>query len=398
VLNAKKAVSVFAKDPFRLLFPVGWAFAIWGVSLWITYALSGKKYYPVPLHGDIMIGGFELCFILGFLMTAIPRFTETSIAHALELFCSCLLVLGLFFGAAFDHRIIFLMFAGFSLIFLVVYGARRIVVRKSNPPYTFIFVALGLVFGLVGLGILLWSSISTELPNVFTRLGHRLFYQDMLLCLILGVGGRLIPGIFGWTEIVTTQRNLYEGNHSFLASVPKNIWFAVLGFLVSIPLEFVAEPTYGRTLKSFVITWIAIKYWRVFSLPKKRTPHTICIWLACWFVLSGSGVYAFFLSLDIAALHLIFVGGFSLLTLMVAARVTMAHSAEGLDIEKNKFPYLWIGALIALAAVTRVFALLGGDYYLHLAYAAICFIAALLLWGVVFMPKSCMAFFRPFEK
>jgi uncharacterized protein involved in response to NO len=63
-------------DAYRYFFPVGWALGIWGVLLWILFPWNLVT-YPGLHHPDIMIGGFFLCFVCGFLMTAAPKFTSS---------------------------------------------------------------------------------------------------------------------------------------------------------------------------------------------------------------------------------------------------------------------------------------------------------------------------------
>jgi uncharacterized protein involved in response to NO len=103
------------------------------------------------------------------------------------------------------------------------------------------------------------------------------------------------------------------------------------------------------------------------------------------------GVVAHSLSLgewSIAGLHLLFIGGFSLLTLMVASRVILAHGSDGLSLEKQRLPYWLPGGLILLASLTRWLAPIAPSSYLrHLGYAAGCFIVGTVIWGVHFLPR-----------
>jgi uncharacterized protein involved in response to NO len=67
------------KDPFQLFFPLGALLAVASVLPW-TAQLYGQGGYPRELHRVLMINGFLLSFVAGFLMTAITRFTGTHFA------------------------------------------------------------------------------------------------------------------------------------------------------------------------------------------------------------------------------------------------------------------------------------------------------------------------------
>src|SRR5436190_2157637 len=71
-------------DPYRLLFPIGLTYGILGAGLWPLHSL-GILEYPGIAHRRLMIQGFEQCFVLGFLLTAMPGITKGPPCHPLEL-------------------------------------------------------------------------------------------------------------------------------------------------------------------------------------------------------------------------------------------------------------------------------------------------------------------------
>jgi hypothetical protein len=54
-----------------------------GVFPWSLH-IFGPQIYPVDFHRGIMMNGFMLSFVCGFLMTAIPRFTSSDFAKIHE--------------------------------------------------------------------------------------------------------------------------------------------------------------------------------------------------------------------------------------------------------------------------------------------------------------------------
>src|SRR5687767_13942997 len=94
---AASVLGFAAVAPYRVLFPVGAAFAIAGALPWIVYAWAGGG-YPAMLYRAWMIEGFELCFVLGFLLTAMPAFTRGERRRTWELGVATLAALGVAAG------------------------------------------------------------------------------------------------------------------------------------------------------------------------------------------------------------------------------------------------------------------------------------------------------------
>ena len=86
-------------------------------------------------------------------------------------------------------------------------------------------------------------------------------------------------------------------------------------------------------------------------------------------------------------LHLAFIGGFSLFSILVATRVTLSHGGYGTDLERTSSALKWAALLISASAFVRLWAPMETSYVHHLAYAAILWISGLVVWSVVFIPK-----------
>ncbi|MGH1468462.1 MAG: NnrS family protein [Bdellovibrionales bacterium] len=371
-------LEALKKDPFRLFFLVGWLFSIAGAFFWVAFKYNAINYYPVESHGQLMIGGFLVCFIMGFLMTAVPRFTETNYVTGFELSLSTSIVGVLIWSGTVSNSEIFYDSVLGSLLFMIFYSGRRFLRRKSSPPDTFIFVGAALLMGVMGTFLIIEGGL--------VLFGKALFFQGMVLGLILGVGGRLVPGILGWVEIVLAQRNRYENQESFLKAVPLENYLGVALFVMSFFAEFFLSPELGRVMRALVVLYIALRYWRLPFLPPKKTVHTFLLWLSCWSVLIGTLAYCLYPSLN--TLHLVYIGGFGLITMMVATRVTLAHGDLGLSLESKVFPLGVVGFCILLAGVTRASVSVVPDSYVeHLNYSALTWILGMLVWGLVFIPK-----------
>src|SRR5690606_34686279 len=95
ILNYFRACQ---KEPYRFFFPLGIIFLLWGALIWAPL-LWNDEVYPVLAHRYLMLNGFSGCFIAGFLMTAIPRFSQTKRAEKFEVLAFFFVTLfGLFFA------------------------------------------------------------------------------------------------------------------------------------------------------------------------------------------------------------------------------------------------------------------------------------------------------------
>jgi hypothetical protein len=86
-------------------------------------------------------------------------------------------------------------------------------------------------------------------------------------------------------------------------------------------------------------------------------------------------------------LHLVFISGYGLLVLNIAARVMLGHSGQGPLIYARSRASHWITGLALLAMGTRISAdLLPRMQLTHYAYAALTWIALTVIWLVVYGP------------
>lgn len=378
-------IERLCRDPYRLFFPLGAMSLLYGLILWMLYGLFEFGDFPYEKHIMLFLGGYLSFSVIGFLLTAIPRFTSTDFLTKNELFLFALAILfsivtflidkiGFFWGTI--HILFFL---------LIVFAAKRFSERKNNPPYTFIFVGLGVILGALGSLIMSLSYISPAEFHSLEKFGTIIFYDYTVFSLILGVGGRLIPGILGFSEVVNRQRNIYEKNAPFFKMIPTRIWLSLFFLITAIILELKGFERYSWSIKAFLVTFFSIKYWQLYKKPKLLKWHRQILRLSCFFLVLGSWVLCFSNQYTTHLKHMIYIGCYSLLTLMVASRVIIAHSNESLDYEYRKYPYLFVGALIAIASFTRILAPFIEDSYLpHLGYSALLFGAAVIIWILSF--------------
>lgn len=359
-------------EPYRLFFPIGIFYLLWGSLIWLPQLWNAGT-YPVLAHRYLMLNGFTASFIGGFLMTAVPKFSKTKSADPFEVILFFIFtVLGLI-CALNVHENAAYFFSALQASLILFFLTRRIHKRKENPPYSFVFIFAGLI---------LW--IISALMGIFTDSDafKNLHYEGSIAAIILGVGSRLVPGILGHVEIVQSQRARYESQKPFLLTVPLHFYAMILIFVSS---YFLKEPL-GIYLRSLVVTGVGLFYWKLYHLPKDRSSLTWCLWISCWFIVFSFLLKALWLEGFIHASHAFFLSGIVLLTLLIATRVLQSHGPKDKRLENLKLLYV-VTFLIILAGATRVSAFLMPQNYLrHLGYSSIVLSTAAILWGYRYLP------------
>jgi len=361
----------YFSEPYRIFFPLGILFLLTGSLLWVPL-LWDPGTYPVVLHRFCMLNGFVGSFIAGFLMTAIPKFSQTESAGTLDsLSFLMLLALGSLAGYLENDKMIFLL-SSLQALVLLVFLFRRILKRKANPPYTFIFVPIGLMLWFLS-GILSAYYDSEAFKN--------LHFEGALTSIILGVGSRLLPGIFGHTEIVSAQKAIYEKPLPFIKIVPVNFLILVLCFCSS---YFLSTDT-GEMLRAGIVCFVGVTYWRLLKLPVERTALTMSLWCCGWLILLSFILKALWRDDNIHVGHAFFLNGVVLLCLLIATRVIQSHGPKDKNLENSKVLYLTV-MFIFTAAVMRVSAFLIPEHYLHLlSCSALMLTSGVILWSSKFL-------------
>jgi uncharacterized protein involved in response to NO len=348
-----------------------------GAFLWLAPDMDLALPYGRLFHGLLQIQGFVMAFAVGFLMTVLPRFMETDGSKVWEIALSVLFLIGstvaLFVGALEVAEFGFLAL----LIHPLVFALRRFVVRKDNPPAPFVLVGFGLLCGVAGVGFLLYP------PPGFNRLGQNLLEQGMFLAFVMAVGSylgpRLLYGVKGFPE---TEGPLFR----------KKLWMYAAGgilLLLSFVLEAGGAAVLGRLLRALIVSIQLLVEIRIYRRPHAGYWHLYLMWFSFWCVLLGLWLSGLFPAYEMTMLHITFVGGFGLLTILIGSRVITGDC----DVKDLWLQNAWQlglpGSLIFLAGVSRLGAGFFSEHYAVFMYCGVClWLLAMLLWGVLFMPRA----------
>ncbi len=363
-------------DPYRLFFPLGILLGIMGVAIWPLYYFHITEGYSGRAHAFVQTDGFLFAFIAGFLLTAIPRFTGTETPSRTTQWALTAIVTAC--AIAFEFQFFAIGNALFlaAHFMLIVLAVRRFLRRQQDPPETFAFIGMGLIAGTLGALIdagIAWSIVAPALD----LLGKRLLTEGMVLLLVLGVGGFLGPRLLGFAEMpgfIRADKAQSEGRKTLVYKI------AGLTVLISLIAEYGLGTAILAFLRAATVTAVILSTVRPWKRPAMHTTLAWCVWTAHWLVIMSVWLSAIAPRYRIDLLHILFIGGFTLLILSVGTRVTLSHGGYDLSLERRSWP-LRIGLTTLLIAMLARVGAPFAAYFDHLAWAGLLWIAGMLVWG-----------------
>lgn len=373
------SLARICEEPFRIFFPAGAALGIVGVSLWMLYYLGAGVPYPSVAHARLMIEGLMASFIFGFLGTAGPRLTSAphfSLTEIGTVFSLDLIAAGAHTGGA--HRLGDVCFVICLLLFARML-LRRFRQRKDNPPPNFILVAFGILGGIIGAALLAYSE-DAQYSSTYQS-GSALLNQCFVLLPILGVApffiGRLLdlPGS-DLPEPLAFSRE----------------WKRQAAFNALTGIAIIASFLFETGGPSRATAWIRVAV--IAGYLFARMPWRGRTFLADYlragllFILAGFTMMALWPNYRLGSLHTVFITGFNLIVFTVATRVVLGHSGNLDRLKTRLWFFIAMSALLFFAMASRVSAdLAPRARIIHLLAAAICWLAAALIWMVKVVPK-----------
>jgi uncharacterized protein involved in response to NO len=381
----RRKIAAFAKEPFRIFFPLATLAGMAGVALWPLHFANIVAWYPGQLHARIMAFGLFGGFILGFLGTAMPRMLSASPLQPIE--CGMI--------AMMYSAMVLLYLMGYAtggdgawlavITLFAIFMSRRLGQRKDMPPPGFIMVGLAFVCVAAG-SIISIASAWRELDFAWLSLQKLLSYQGFILLPILGIGPFILPRFLGvkspheLPEMLKptpdwSQKALAAGFTGFV--IIASFWIEADGhFRLAYSIRFVASALYG---------WFSMP-WK--SAPGIKNPLTLSIRIAFASLCAGFLAIAILPEQRVGLLHLTLIGGFAVMTFTVATRVVFGHSGNARLLQaRNRWVPVSVG-LMLFAMATRI----SGDFLPHImashyTYGAILWIISAGIWAAYVLPK-----------
>lgn len=369
--TSSPASSLQVCEPYRILFPLGVLGAWLGVSLWLLFSSQKLEFYPRESHAFLMYFSFLWSFVAGFLMTAIPKMTGTSSAHLLEILAAVVLVLLQMILTLQGRTSTSIFLYGLQTLFLVVFVLRRFLVFRRIPFAGFLFLPAAFVSSFLGVALFAFG-FEVSLSSVFLLCG-----EAFLMNLIFGLGGRLIPVISRLPKALLPHES--AGQENWAGPV-----FVCLLLNAGYGFELFYSVEMGLTIRAVTLLVGAVFLWGLFRRPSSWTLIGVGLKLSVLFLVLGQILGHPLFSWGLAGTHLMLIGGFCLLTMLISTRVTLAHGGQDLAYEvQSKMLFLLILLLLG-AAILRFLAQNHVMGWLN-TVAVLVFLVALLLWLIKFV-------------
>ena len=145
-----------------------------GISPWLLYATGLSDAYSGFFHSSMLMLVYMNCFIIGFLMTFIPRFTETCYASKAEVFSFLFVFIGMALFLLRGEWAVAQMLYLAWLVLLVIFMMRRASHRQNTggtPPVELIWIPVAVLHAFIGTSILLlveWQVV----PGAMSEIGR----------------------------------------------------------------------------------------------------------------------------------------------------------------------------------------------------------------------------------
>jgi len=340
-------------------------------------------YRPI-FHAMTQVQGFLTCMAAGFLLTMVPRRTESAPASAATIVVCAIAPVATAVAAWFQWWNLSqaawlaaaLALAGFSLRRFHGSGSGR------RPPAGFIWISFGLVMGIAGALIsLVYGSLDPQYAWLHA-VASDLVLQGLFLGFVLGAGSLALPLMT--RDGAPPDLGATPGDR--LALVGHMV--AATALIVSFWLEATTSLRAGVLLRALVVIAVYLLGVQLWRLPERPGWNARGIWAAAWMVPLGYLLAGAFPLHAIAGLHVTFIGGFSLLAFFISAQVALGHGGYA-DLRLGK-PWGVPALALPMLAAIGFRAAMEVDpqrFFVWMAAAAFSFLCAALIWVLFVVPK-----------
>lgn len=354
-------------DPYRILFPAGAIAAFAGLGLWLLFQMEQLSFYPRQAHANIMYFGFLWAFVAGFLMTAIPKMTGSQSAKPWEMILALALIAVQIALNIFNFFEVSIFCFFFQTLFLISFVLQRWLKTRKVPFEGFVFLPMAFLQALLGFGLFIFSS-RFSMDQFYLLTG-----EAFILNLVLGLGTRLIPVLSRVPNALSPHMMTARMNFIpfILMAVALNA-----GFWIQM---YFNDHQIGILLRLVVVAWMAYRYFRIFSKVLIKSYTGFGLRSGVFFILSSYVISVINSTPSIAVQHLLYVGGFVLITFMVGTRVMLAHGGQSLDYEIRSLRIGTVALLLGLASLFRLIAA-SNIFGIFMSLGIVVFFVGLALW------------------
>jgi uncharacterized protein involved in response to NO len=385
--DPRRSSAIYFAEPFRIFFPLGLFLGATGVALWPLFVWHAIGFYPAQAHVRLMIEGLMGSFIIGFLGTAGPRLLDASPLNTKETSG----LLGLQIVSAFLHLtqrqtagdIVFLIL----LLLFIGMMAQRAKARNDLPPPQFVLVLFGFLNAMAGIFLITAAKSFTD-RSFANQLGSLMLNEGFVLCPILGVGAFFFPKLLGGAKPEPSDLRiataLWIKRAVIAALTALTIW-------ISFVLEALGWIRVAAVVRGLTTLIYLVRQGHLLEKPSGPPFLARCFRLGGLLLVAGLFLPVILPGYRVASMHLIFIGGFSVILFTVSTRVVIGHAGQSHLFRKRLRFLMSALALLIIAMVARV----GADFVAarnsHLVYAALIWLLAAIVWLVALGPKFSLS-------
>ncbi len=361
----RPALQLLFSAGYRVFFLAAGLFAIFAILVWEGYLAvhaAGGMISELPVgvaphlwHGHEMIFGYGSAAVAGFLLTAAPSWTNSRSAPARFFVIASALWLAGRLAMWWGGNLPPVVTALADLSFLpIVAGSIDSLLIKRFKPRQFIIV---IVIGVLWLGSLLmhleWLGLTDDTADLGMRVGLL-----TLATLITILGGRVTPA-FTRNAMVRAGReeNLPETPMPLAVISIAGALLATVAMIAGMPNAMIGTLAAVSGLAGLARLALWRSGWTL-GQPILWTLHLSYAMNAIGMMVLGAALLG--VGSEVAALHLLGIGGVGGMTLSVMSRAAIGHSGRALVAPR---PVALAYALVPLAALVRFAGSALPDFY-----------------------------------
>lgn len=372
--------------PYRYFFILGILNAIFGVALW-PLSFSGLNIVDDILlfHKVLLVYGFLLSFVCGFLITAYPNFTASARVKNLEWYSMFFGQLLIPVGAIFNNYAVSISGVVLNSLTMIYFMINRNLIGKNKLPNSFHYVWLAYFFVCISVILqLVRLNFNLEIDDILIT---NIFIAGVILNFIFGVGLKLFPVFLGHNQFV-----ILKNENNFWQKNKVNLSMSILNFALAFDLFQYYK--IGNFVRFLVATYLIVDQFKIQKRPNNGY-HGLGIWIALIFIPIG----IFLRTIDrffVFGIHIFFICGFSLITVLVAGRVSASHAGHGLEHEKQNKLFIYLIAFAIISGLLRFFPGLSEQISLITFYnfAFLFWVLFFVIWLSIFFKKL----FKPIKE
>lgn len=299
-------------------------------------------------------------------MTAVPKMTRSAPASDFEILLALLFCVAHWFFYLLPILNFSVYVFALQLSFIFVFIVKRVLKTKIIPFEGFVFLLFAFVLAWFGI---IWTLFASQGD-------FKYFYmfcgEAFILNAICGIGVRLIPVIARAPAALAVDR---------ISRFPAYLEFIIYGFLLNLTyiLEFLGYTQLAYSGRLVFLIFFAVFKFKIFQKPVQITVVGLGLKAALLGLITGYGLLTFNIGGYLAGMHVVYICGFTLLTIMVASRVAIAHGQRSINLEIRSIPLIFTVGLFLAATVLR-YSVLGIHQTKAVVMAALLFLAALWIW------------------